>query len=444
MILAENHSVKNNKKNKKLFERIDAYCYASKNLRNATNYLITQCNRIGFKLRRGEVLDSWEKSFIYTVNCGIKEYNDSRPDKQPMKYIDSTNNFIANAYFLSWYLKDSKEYKAMPMAISAQIVIQEVCRDWKAYYQGLKAFKSGKAGMLGYPHKPGYYDKETGRNPIVLTNQNFKLDGVKIKLPAFLDGIKLKTKQSDLRQVRVVTKNNKIHVTVLYSKETKASNVDKSNVMGIDLGVDNLTTMVSNTDMSPIIVNGKPLKAINQFYNKRKAELQEKAMIYNGKYSTERICNLTERRNNKVKDSLHKTSRKIIDIALENNIGTIVIGNNRGWKQGCDMGKVNNQKFVNIPYYQLIQQIKYKAEMVGIGVIIVEESYTSGTSYLDNEMPTKDKYNNARRIKRGVFKSNSGIFINADVNAAYQMMKKVKDIVVPIKSYERVKTVGVM
>ena len=114
----------------------------------------------------------------------------------------------------------------------------------------------------------------------------------------------------------------------------------------------------------------------------------------------------------------------MIELALENKIGTIVIGNNRGWKQETEMGKKTNQSFTAIPHKMLIEMIQYKGKLEGLEIIITEESYTSGTSYLDREAPVKENYNRSRRITRGQFKSNDGIIINADVNAAYQMMKK--------------------
>ena len=133
---------------------------------------------------------------------------------------------------------------------------------------------------------------------------------------------------------------------------------------------------------------------------------------------------------------MHKVSRKVCQMALNNGIGTIIIGNNSGWKQQIDMGKKTNQAFVGIPYYQLIQMITYKANLMGIEVKTVEESFTSGTSYLDGELPIQNNYNKARRITRGQFKSNTGLIINADVNAAYQIIKKSPKVNLPIYTGE--------
>ena len=145
----------------------------------------------------------------------------------------------------------------------------------------------------------------------------------------------------------------------------------------------------------------------------------------NNKDYTNRLAKLTEKRNLKVDDYLHKASRRIIDYAIENNYNTIVIGNNKNWKQNSPLSKVVNQSFIGLPHAKLIALLQYKAQDVGINVILTEESYTSGTSFLDNELPVKVNYNKKRRVSRGLFISNKGIKINADVNGAYQILRKV-------------------
>ena len=145
----------------------------------------------------------------------------------------------------------------------------------------------------------------------------------------------------------------------------------------------------------------------------------------NDKYYTNRLYRLTQKRNSKIEDSLHKISKFIVASALSSDIHSIVIGNNKEWKRDISLGKRVNQSFVSIPHQKLIEKIIYKARNVGINVILVEESYTSGTSFLDGESPQKEFYNKKRRMYRGLFVSNQGISINADVNAAYQIMKKV-------------------
>ena len=150
------------------------------------------------------------------------------------------------------------------------------------------------------------------------------------------------------------------------------------------------------------------------------------------KYS-HKLHSITNKRNDKVSHFINRASTYIVKTCLYLDINTIVIGKNDGWKKESNIGKVNNQTFVQIPYQLFINNLKYKCEEVGIKVILTEESYTSGTSFLDNEQPIKENYNKKRRVKRGLFKSNIGKFINADVNGAYQIMKKVfHDVEIPM------------
>lgn len=132
----------------------------------------------------------------------------------------------------------------------------------------------------------------------------------------------------------------------------------------------------------------------------------------------------TTKRNHKVDDYIQKATRIAVDFCKENNIDTLVCGYNDGWKQKSDMGKVSNQKFIAIPHLSTIRRLAYKCEDDAIKFIQIEESYTSGTSFLDEEEPVKENYNKSRRIHRGLFKPNKGDFINADVNGSYQIMKK--------------------
>ena len=422
MILSEEHRIKV-RKNKNLGSEIDNYCYLVKNLSNSVNYLIRQCYRIHTKLKTGKDLEEWEQDMLQAVNDGIRRYNVSRPGKKELKYVDAENSFIADAYFLSWYLKGTSEYKAVPYATCSQICIQEKCREWKSFYIASKEYTKEPDRFLGHPHAPGYLDSKDGRGALVITSQNFRIeeDGY-VKMPGFLKGIHIRARHENVRQIRIKTCKDSILISLLYErKESEAKESDT--VMGIDLGVNNLIAAAWDSEMTPVIVNGKPLKSINQYFNKTRALLQKEAKTSNKRDKTGRIERLTEKRNRKVKDYLHKASRKIVDLAVVSGVGVIVIGNNHGWKQNASMGNITNQNFVSIPYKMLIDMISYKARLEGIEVRIVRESYTSGTSYLDGERPEVSYYDKKRRIKRGLFRSNTGICMNADINAAYQMIK---------------------
>jgi len=265
------------------------------------------------------------------------------------------------------------------------------------------------------------YKNKNGRNIAIFTNQQCKIKNEYIKFPKCNYRIKTSIKEG-LQQVRIIPRGDIYVIEIVYKKEINSQMKELKNICSIDLGLNNLITLINNIGLKPIVVNGKPIKSMNQYYNKRKAKL----MSYIGdKGISNRIKKLTIKRNNKIKDYIHKSTRLIINYCIKNNVETLVIGKNKNWKQEVEMGKKNNQNFVNIPYDMLIKQLEYKCEENGIKVILTEESYTSGTSFLDNEEPIRDNYNKSRRKYRGLFISNNGTQINADVNGAYQIMKKV-------------------
>jgi putative transposase len=211
----------------------------------------------------------------------------------------------------------------------------------------------------------------------------------------------------------------------VYKREVPESRSNSARICTIDLGVNNLATLVNNAGLEPVIINGKILKSMNQYYNKEKARLVSQLKRNQRLDWSKRLGKLTDKRNNKVKDYLHKTSRYIIEYCRQNKIDTLVVGKNEGWKQEINLGKKMNQNFVGIPYVMLIGMLRYKAEEQGVRVYEVEESYTSGTSFVDGEEPIRENYDKSRRKYRGLFVSNEGVKINADVNGAYQIMKKV-------------------
>ena len=422
MILTEEHRIRQGS-SRELFRKIDGYCYLTKNLSNSVNYLIRQCYRIHTKLKASEDLEEWEKEMAGRVNSGIRRYNEGRPAAAQLRYLDGDNGFIADAYFLSWLLKTSPEYRAMPYATCSQICIQEKCREWKSFYSAKMAYAQDPSTFTGCPHPPGYLDPKTGRGSLVITSQNFSIDGEgNVLMPGFLKGIHIRARHRRVRQIRIKTCKDQVLIHLMY-EEKEAEAAAEGIVMGLDLGVDNLIAASWNCGHEPVIINGRPLKSMNQYYNKQRARMQEEAKKANGKDNTRRIGRLTRKRNNKVKDHLHKASRKVVQMAESTGTGLIVIGRNRGWKQNVNMGNRTNQNFVSIPYQKLIDMIIYKAGLKGITVKVVAESYTSGTSYLDGEYPDAESYDKSRRIRRGLFRSNTGECINADVNAAYQMMK---------------------
>lgn len=349
------------------------------------------------------------------------------------------NEFVENRKWLRYQELDKilkadlkfPDYRNMPASQSAQQVLRLLETNWKSFFNSIKDWSKNKDKYSGQPKLPKYKPKE-GKMVLPLTNQQVRQKGDLLHFPKTFCGFTVKPRCVTLdnfekiNQVRVVPKGQSFCLEIVYSILVDVElRSDNGRYMSIDLGLDNLATVVTNVGLNPIIVNGKGLKSNNQYYNKKKAHYQSVAKQMNNQHYTNRLYRLTQKRNLKLEDYLHKVSRYLVDFALEHQINTIVIGNNKNWKQSSSLGKVTNQAFVSIPHQKLIDKIWYKAQLCGIQVILTEESYTSGTSFLDNELPEKFYYNKKRRVKRGLFISNKGLKINADVNAAFQIMKKV-------------------
>ena len=211
----------------------------------------------------------------------------------------------------------------------------------------------------------------------------------------------------------------------MYQREVEVEEKDQSRIIGIDFGSKNIITMVNNIGLKPIIVkdDGRGIKSINQFYNKRKAELQS---IYDiqGIKDGDKLRRLRTKRDKKANDWVHKLTRWIVDWCVKHNIGMIVVGHNPNWKQKIKLGRRNNQNFVLIPFDQIIQKLAYKTEEVGMVLKEQEESHTSKCSFIDNEPVEHHNKYIGKRIRRGLFRTAKGIFINADVNAGYNIIKK--------------------
>ena len=260
----------------------------------------------------------------------------------------------------------------------------------------------------------------------MFTNQQLGYKNGYIHFPkkSCLQPLKTKIDFKDIKQVRIVPCSTCYVIEIIYNKEVKIyENLNSNLYLGIDLGVNNLIACVSNkSGLQPVLIKGKILKSINQYCNKMSTKFQS---YIGNKGISNRIKVLTFKRNNRVANYLHHTSRFVTNYCIANDIKSIVIGKNKGWKQDINIGKVNNQKFVDIPFNKLIQQIQYKAEEVGIETILTEESYTSKVDHLAFEtMKYHSKYLGGR-VKRGLFKSSTGLILNADINGALGILRKV-------------------
>lgn len=323
------------------------------------------------------------------------------------------------------------DYKQMPTAQCAQQTLRLLEKDWKSFFAAIKDWSNHKDKYLGRPKLPKYKAKD-GKHILVLTNQNVKIKDNVLCFPKTFNGFKIepqfigKDNYTSFQQVRFIPGYKSFTVEIVYNVEVPdAALPDNGRCLSVDIGLDNLATIVNNVGLKPVAINGKGLKSINKYYNKQVSHFRETAKRMNGRDYTNRMDKLTQKRNHKIADYMHKASKFLIDYALRNSFNTIVVGNNKNWKQGASISKNVNQSFVGIPHMMFIRMLQYKAQNSGLNVILTEESYTSGTSFLDNEEPVKSNYDKSRRVKRGLFISNNGTKINADVNGAYQIMRKV-------------------
>jgi putative transposase len=310
---------------------------------------------------------------------------------------------------------NEENYRALPIQTSQQI-IKLLFKNIKSWQKAKLEYSKNPKKFLGKPKIPKY---KKGTFVCLFTNQQIKLKNGFVCFPKQTGLPSIKTNQSNVQQVRIIPHINHCVVEIIYNVADIEQKIYNNNWMGIDLGLNNLATCVSQK--SSFIINGKPLKSINHYYNKRKKTLQSK-LKYNI-FSSKKIERITHKRNNKTKDYLHKSSKIIVDNAINLNVTKIIIGKNNNWKQKINIGKKNNRQFTSIPHATLIEMIKYKAQMAGIKTITTQEAYTSKCSAIDLEPICKHKKYVGRRIKRGLFVTASGKLINADANGAINIAR---------------------
>jgi len=333
--------------------------------------------------------------------------------------------------------KKSLNYKLLKAQTSQQI-LRIIDKNWKAFFKAIKDWKRSPEKYKVKPNPP-HFKKKNGHFLLLFTNQNAKINNnkiiltmskkfkekyflfnniVEIKIPNY------KNKTFDnFKQIRILPKKRFFEIEIIYLQDIINHNLDYNSYFSIDLGINNLITGVKNKNTRPIIISGKILKSINQYYNKRKAKLMSIKDKQNLKW-TAKLEDITNNRNSFINDYLHKTARFIVNYCLDHKIGNICIGKLKHIKDNVQLGKKNNQNFMYIPIQKLKKIIKYKAELVSIKVIEVNEAYTSKCSALDLEPIKRHKTYIGNRIKRGLFKS-PNYLLNADVNGALNILRKV-------------------
>ena len=332
-------------------------------------------------------------------------------------------------------MKSEECFQRLPMKVATGTIIQ-VQRNYKSFFNSCKDYGKNKSKYKSCPQQPGFLHKTKGRfiisyNYQAISRKVFKKTN-KIKLSG--TNIEFFTKLTDINSidcVRIIPRLDQYVIEVCYTHEEKHQIRDNKRYASIDLGVSNLATLTTSIKgFQPLIFNGRPLKSTNQYYNKRLAEMKSVLEITNKKKSSKGIRKLTNKRNNKVDDYLHKASNQIVKELITNNISKLVIGKNDGWKQDSKMSKKSNQHFIQIPHSRFISMITYKCEKEGIRVILQEESYTSKSSFLNLDFiqiygDKTEKLFSGYRQNRGLYKiKNSKVIINADVNGSYNILRK--------------------
>lgn len=378
MKLVEIHQIK---QNHKLYSICDDLCFKSKNLYNAALYYFRQ------------------------------SYFDKELDALSWQNISKIFNH-SNQF----------DYRELPTKVSGA-VLKKLGDNLSSFWNLIKKPNYNKKVNL-----PKYLHKTKGRFVVEFNSQTFSTkrdkDNNLIICKTSLD-LRIPTKIKNPQCVRIVPKNNCYVIEVIYEKEEKELK-QSQRIVSIDLGLNNLAAVVNNYGENPILISGKKIKSINQYFNKITSK--KKSLLPNNTYTSKSLDRLWLKRNNKISYEMHKITKFLVNYFDERDISKVIIGNNKGWKQNIDIGKKNNQNFVNIPYIKFINQLIYKCKLLGITVVIVEESYTSKASFLDyDDIPTYGNEVNykfsGKRIKRGLYESTTRK-INADVNGAYNIMVK--------------------
>ncbi len=330
-------------------------------------------------------------------------------------------------------LKHHEAYCALPRKVSNSILIQ-LHNNWVAFFKANEAYEEDPSKFVGRPKIPGYKDKEKGRNILIYDMQAISKRALKrgmIAPSGLLIEFPTKQTRETIDSARIVPRLDGYMAEVVYQKTEEQTSVDPALIAALDLGVNQLCAVTSTKQgFMPLLINGRPLKSLNQHYNKQR-EHHQKQLAKINRFTSHQLDRITTKRNRRVNAYLHTASRRIIDHLVQEGIGTIVVGKNPLWKQHTEMGRKNNQQFVQIPHARFIDLLTYKAKLVGIEAVIVEESYTSKASFLDrDDIPIYDPERTekhrfrGKREKRGLYRASDGRRINADINGSYNILRK--------------------
>ena len=378
-----------------------------------------------------------EKEIIYPSDERfnlIKELCHLSKNLYNASLYDVRQHFFKTKEYRAWqsqapiFTRDNNpDYYALPSRLA-----QEVLRQVGSQFIGFFNNKSNKKKKIPrYKEKNGY-NIITFPNGTISKQVDFDEDKqtYTYTLCKRSYNLKVKSTKPNVKMVKFVYDevNDVIKCFKIYEIKEPKLKKDNSRYFSIDPGLNNIVSVYNNIGIRPLLYNGRPIKSINQYYNKTNARLMSE--LPKGLKTSKRLSRLALKRANKIDYEMNKISTHIINEAVKNNISKIFIGNNIGWKSGINIGRVNNQNFVNIPHTKLFHQLAYKGALKGIEVIFTEESYTSKASLFDkDELPTLGQANSptfsGRRIKRGLYRDSQCNLWNADLNGAANIMRKV-------------------
>jgi putative transposase len=447
------------KKGRRLYDYFTEQSQLAKNLYNHANYYIRQVytavtSEQPLQANQQKVMNTiitmlpiinenqqkaWEQR-EEAVKAGKRSSNQEKPKLFSMP--TAKNSYLGYSFLDVLFRTMREENYVAISAQTAQGVLKNLNQNWKSYFASAKDYKKHPNKYLGKPRIPKYLDKNVLKE-VTFTNQYCTIkDGKYLKFPLTKEQLnigKLGVAGGKLQEVRVIPAYDHFTVEVILSVEPpKEQMSDNGRYIAIDLGTVNLITMVTNiVGLTPILFRGGHIKALNQLYNKLNAKyysiLRKGHAPNEGQHTSKRLQQMARKRHDRIKDAFHKMSRYVVDYAMGHEISKIVIGHNVAWKQEVNMGRKNNQNFVFLPHSLLIEMITYKAKAVGIEVVVTEESYTSKASALDGDIiPTYGESQgdaaprfSGKRVKRGLYVSKDGTKINADVNGAMNILRKV-------------------
>lgn len=355
----------------------------------------------------------------------------------------SNTEYLYNSFELYKIYKENYGNHGL-LARTVSLIVKEVATTTSNYIRAYKEYKWNPKKFNGEPKFPRFKDYLNGGYTVIFDYQQVRFRDGKLHFPektgiaplktrldlSIPDGFFSENEMNPIREVRIIPQLDSYKIELVYKKNIEESDTNNyKTAAAIDLGIDNFATVVTYgaNHARPLIITGKGIKSYNKNFNKRLAKAKSDAIKCNGQHTTKRVKQLYNKRDRVYKDFYHKASKAIVDYLKENEVHTLFIGYNKGWKNESQLSKQVNQTFIQIGHYEFVQILTYKAEEAGITVKMVSEEYTSGTSFLDGEEPTQENYNKNRRVHRGLFISNNGIEINADVNAAYQILSKGSD-----------------